>query len=1066
MAMMTSNFIHLHTHSHYSLLNALPKIDELIEEAKKNEMDSIALTDAGNLYGTIEFYKKCKKEEIKPIIGIDAYLSARTRFDKEAGVDKPRTRIILLSKNYEGYKNLMKIVSKSYLEGFYYKPRIDYDLLKRYNKGIIILIPSFSSEATKALRVSDEKKAKEIVDWYIENYGKENVFYEITHHPEIEGHTNSQKKVKNFCAKNKIPLVAGQEVYYIHSEDRLAYETMQKIQSGGEIERDFYLSKDRADFSFINEKTVKNFFKDTPGAIENTKKIANMCNLKLELGRWIFPNFKIDEEKTPDEVLRENTYKKIAKKGLEKTEKLTKRVEYELKIISDKGFSSYFLIVADLLNFARENNILQTTRGSAAGSLVCFLNGVTNIDPLKFELPFERFLNPERPKAPDIDMDFADDRRDEVIQYTRNKYGKNRVAQIGTFGTMMARGVVRDITRAFDYSYNTGDKIAKLIPFGSQGFPMTIDKAIEQSPELAEIYEKEEGVKKIIDMAKKIEGCARHISVHAAGVVISPTDITDYTPVQFDPKSIGNGGKLITQYDMHAVEDAGLIKFDFLGIRNLSILADSIERVKDTYGVEIDTETIPLDDQNTFDMLARGETMGAFQLGGSGMTRYLRELCPSNIHDINAMIALYRPGPIEAIPSYIERKHNPSMITYLDPRLKEILYMSYGVITYQDDVLLIAIKLASYTWLEADDLRKAMGKKIPKKMKEHRKKLFEGFVKNGMTEQKAEQMWKLIEPFAAYGFNKAHAASYGRVAYQTAYMKANYPVEFMTSLLSADAGEVEKISESIKECNRLKISVLPPNINESFSNFTATSKKDEKLIRFGLNSIKNFGGGIANTIIEEREKNGKFKNLTEFFERIKDKNLNKKSFEALVKSGAMDNFEERGKLLSNTDLLLKYNRQSKDTPEGQNSLFENTETTFSNTFKLEDANPLKTEEKLSWEKELLGLYISGHPLDKHKESIKKTGKTIRQAKTQLKPDMNVFLIGLIETSKTTTTKKGERMMFITLSDYSDKIEAVIFPKIYEEYKDIIETEKCVAVKGRLSARGDEMNILVEKIKEI
>ncbi len=467
MAIMTSNFIHLHTHSHYSLLNALPKIDELIEEAKKNEMDSIALTDAGNLYGAIEFYKKCKKEEIKPIIGIDAYLSARTRFDKEAGVDKPRTRIILLSKNYEGYKNLMKIVSKSYLEGFYYKPRIDYDLLKRYNKGIIILIPSFSSETTKALRVSDEKKAKEIVDWYIENYGKENVFYEITHHPEIEGHTNSQKKVKNFCAKNKIPLVAGQEVYYIHSEDRLAYETMQKIQSGGEIERDFYLSKDRADFSFINEKTVKNFFKDTPGAIENTKKIANMCNLKLELGRWIFPNFKIDEEKTPDEVLRENTYKKIAEKELEKTEKLTKRVEYELKIISDKGFSSYFLIVADLLNFARENNILQTTRGSAAGSLVCFLNGVTNIDPLKFELPFERFLNPERPKAPDIDMDFADDRRDEVIQYTRNKYGKNRVAQIGTFGTMMARGVVRDITRAFDYSYNTGDKIAKLIPFGS-----------------------------------------------------------------------------------------------------------------------------------------------------------------------------------------------------------------------------------------------------------------------------------------------------------------------------------------------------------------------------------------------------------------------------------------------------------------------------------------------------------------------------------------------------------------------------------------------------------------------
>ena len=1031
-------------------------------------MPALALTDNGNMYGAIDFYKKCKEKEIKPILGIDAYVAARTRFDKEPRVDSQRTRIVLLSKNKEGYQNLLKIVSKSYLEGFYYKPRVDYDLLEEHNEGLIAIIPSFSSEPAQSLRNADEEKAKELTDWYLKTYGDGNVYFEITHHPEIEGHPENQEKIKEFAKKNNIPLVAGQEVYYLSPDDHLTYETLLKIQSGGEVIRSSSMDDQKADFSFISPETAKQYFSDTPEAIKNTTKIADKCEIELTLGEWIFPDFQIPEGTTYDEQLKERTYKKVPEKGLSiESQKVVDRIEYELDIISQKGFSPYFLIVSDMLQFARSQGILSTTRGSGAGSIVCYINEITNIDPLEFKLPFERFLNPDRPKAPDIDMDFADDRRDEVIQYARDKYGEDKVAQIGTFGTMLARGVVRDVARALGYPYSTGDKIARLIPGAAQGFNVTIEYALEEVPELSEMYKNEEDVREIVDMAQKIEGCARHISVHAAGVVISPSDITDYVPVQFDPKGEEGSGKLITQYNMHGVEDVGLIKFDFLGIRNLSILADSVKRVKQSYNIDINIENIPIDDEVTFKMLARGETMGVFQLSGSGMTRYLRELMPNNIHDINAMIALYRPGPMESIPSYIERKQNPHLISYLDPRLKDILHQSYGVVTYQDDVMLIAINLAGYSWLEADDLRKAMGKKIPEKMAKHKEKLKEGFVEKGMTPEKAEQLWKLIEPFASYGFNKAHAASYGKVAYQTAYMKANYPVEYMAALLSADAGEVEKISESINECIRLDIPVLPPNINESFGDFTVVqNEEDKKSIRFGLNSIKNFGEGIAATIINEREVNGKYKSITDFLERIKDKNLNRKSLESLIKAGALDGFEERGKLLHNIDSLLEYNKENKNMPETQNSLFAGMEDAENKQITLEEIESTPQNQKLAWEKELLGLYISGHPLDEHQDKIKKQSRDIHSIKNELKQGMQAVMIGLVENPKVINTKKGDRMMFFTISDYRDKMEVVMFPSTYEKYKDIPETDICIALKGRLSARGDEMSVIADAVKKL
>lgn len=1056
--MSRAEFFHLHTHSHYSLLEALPKVEDLVAAAKDDGQTALALTDNGALYGAIDFYKECTKAGIKPIIGVDLFVAPRTRHDKEHRIDDHTYRLVLLAKGEEGYRNLLQLVSLSFLEGFYYRPRVDRELIERFSGGLIAILPSFSGEHARAIKDGQAEKAKEAMHWYKKVFGKD-LYAEITRHFEIEGHEERMRAIVALSKECGVPLVAAHDTYYLEQDDAVARELVNKIRTASTLNRD--MLENLPDFSFISRKRAAELFEDLPEAIENTAKIVERCDLQLTLGKAIFPVFPIPEGTTDNIELRKLAEAGIKMRGFEDTPALRERMDYELGIIEKKGYASYFLIVSDLLRHAAQVGIFTNTRGSAAGSLVSYLCGITTVDPIAFNMPFERFLNPERPSAPDIDMDIADNRRDELIEYARSKYGTDHVVQIGTFGTMMARAAVRDVARALGHSYGLGDTVAKLIPFGKQGFPVTIKGALDEVPELAEMYKRDPDAREILDLAQKIEGNSRHVGVHAAGVVIAPKEVTYYAPIQLDPK----GGKTITQYDMYSIADeyggVGLLKFDFLGLTNLSVLADSVARVKARLGVDIDLNTIPLDDQKVYDMLTRGETLGVFQMAGSGMTAYLKDLKPTSVNDLNAMVALYRPGPMAFIPDYIERKRNPARITYLDPRIEPILKPTYGVLIYQDDVMMMAVQLAGYSWGEADKFRKAMGKKIPEEMAAQKDKFLKGTVERGMKPANAQKLWEQIETFAAYGFNKAHAASYGNLAYKTAYMKANFPVDYMAAVLTADAGDVEKISEIVAECKRMGISILPPSVNESMGTFTVV---DEKTIRFGLYSIKNFGEGVADSIIAARKKGDAYADLSDFITRNPDKNLNKKSLESLIQSGAMDELGERGRLLANLERILLAHKEQMKAPSDQGSLF-GALSAPSARIELEDAPAASMDERLTWEKELLGLYISGHPLDKHAGKLQNAKNSIKHAKANL-VGVETVLAGYVETVQNILTKNGEKMAFLKLHDLSDSIEVVVFPRTLKEHEAVILAGNCIMVKGKISQRNGEPSFVIEKAKAL
>lgn len=1098
-----SKFVHLHVHTEFSLLDGLSKIHKLVSQAKIYGMQHLAISDHGSMYGAVKFYKECKAEGINPIIGCEMYIAKRALYQKEANLDKEYSHLTVLASDEEGYKNLMRLVTISHLEGFYYRPRIDKEHLAKYSRGLIALSGCNSSEISKSLISGDYKNSKEIAKTYSQIFGADNFYLEVQRHDfdkfqkahqqgseiynDLGKMAQEEKKIilgaKKLSKDLGLKLAATNDIHYVLAQDALAQDAIVCIQTGKNLSDIKRLRMiDSPTFFLKSSQEMEELFSDIPEAVTNTQEIANKVNINIALGKVAFPNFEVPHNQTADEFLKKLCYERIKIKVKKVTKTMEERLEYELSVISKKGYSTYFLVVADFVNWSREKGIISTTRGSASGSLVSYALGITAIDPLYFKLPFERFLNLWRPSLPDIDVDFEDTRRDEVIAYVRDKYGSEKVAQIGTFGTMMAKGAVRDVARVLGWPYSKADRISKLIPIGSQGFQITLDIAKRQNKELGNLYQEDPEVKQLLDLAEKVEGNARHVSIHAAGVVISPQDLTNFTPLQKE----NTGEKIITQYEMHDVEEVGLVKMDFLGIRNLSILGAAVKIVKKTKNIDIDLAKIPLDNKKSFELLAKGETMGLFQLGGSGMTRYLKELRPTTIFDIMAMISLFRPGPMNSIPDFIERKNNSKKIQYFDPRMSQYLDQSYGVIVYQDDVLLTAINIAGYSWEEADNFRKAMGKKIPSEMAKQKEKFISGSITNGMAPKKADELFKLIEPFAAYGFNKAHAASYAIIAYQTAYMKANFPVEFMTAVMTAETDDPDKIAAAVDECGKMGILVLPPNINSSNTGFIIEKFKEkdipqnstisfiykESAIRFGLSAIKNVGKAAIDAIISERNENGLFKTLDDFTRRVNLRTVNRKTMESLIKAGAMDEFGKRNAMLKVLDEIKASGASlSKTVSEGQGSLFAENEIEEKNTVSsavdliLSNTQEAPREEILSWERELLGFYLTEHPLTKVADKIEKLASLKIGEIDPITHGGKILKLGgiIAHLRKTITKVKKEEMCFIKLQDTTGSIEVIVFPRSFEIARDIIAADQIVLISGKLETGEDSPTLIAESV---
>ena len=1052
--------IHLHNHSHYSLLDGLSTVDQLVNKAKEHGANAVALTDHGVMYGAIEFYKKCKKENINPIIGLEAYITPGSLHDKKNRI-KPY-HLILLAKNNEGYRNLLKLTSIAHLEGYYYKPRIDWETLKKYSKGIIVTTACLNGPISRHLNEGNDKKVEENLNILLDTFTKDNIYLELQprNMPEQEP---VNKKMIALAKKIDLPLIATNDVHYTNSEDDEAHDILiciQTKQKKADTDRMSYLGED---YSFYSPEKMEELFKDTPEAITNTQKLADRCNVEIELGNIQLPEYKL-EEGTADEELRRLSLIGIKKRYNHDEDsipqEMKERLDYELSVIKETGYATYFLIVQDFVQWAKEQNIVVGPgRGSAAGSLVSYAIGVTNIDPLKYGLIFERFLNPERISMPDIDLDFADIRRDEVLKYVEEKYGKDHVSQIITFGTMAARAALRDVGRVLGYSYSFCDQVAKLIPMFT-----TLDKALETVEELKKIYEEDGEAQRLIDMARKLEGLIRHSSTHACAVLITKSPLSDNTPLQYassDDKTI------ISQYSMNPVEDLGLLKMDFLGLKNLTILEQSIKIIKATKGVDVDIDKIPVDDKKTFKLLAKGQTTGVFQLESGGMKRYLKQLKPSEIEDIIAMVALYRPGPIEFIPDFVKRKFGKKKIEYIHPKLEPILKNTYGIAIYQEQIMRIARELAGFSYGQADILRKAVGKKIKKLLDEQEEKIIQGMIDNGIERKIATKIWEFIVPFASYGFNRSHAASYAMIAYQTAYLKSNYPAAFMAALLTSSQNNIDRVTIEINECHNVGIKVLPPDINESFANFSVVEKKGEKTrIRFGLNAIKNVGYNIVDVIVKERKENGAYNSLEDFLNRIKDKDLNKKSLESLIKGGALDSLITRGKALGNLTTLLDFNKKIQNEHKtGQSNLFTGLPLdNLSFSLKLDEFEDISSKQKLSWEKELLGLYLSDHPFKEYLPLFKKSITTINNLKT--KEGQNVTLAGIVTNIHKIVTNKGKPMMFITIEDSTGSVELLIFPKLLETTHSIWEDENMIIAEGEVSEKDGNPKILTEKVKKI
>ncbi len=1058
---MSNQFVHLHVHTHYSLLDGLGKPKSYIQKAKEHGSPALAITDHGNMYGAIEFYKEAKKEDLKPIIGCEFYVAKSKHTEKNAQLDKKRYHLILLAENQEGYQNLLELSTRAYLDGLYYKPRIDWDLMQQHSKGLIATTACIAGEIPQALLDDDENKARELIKRFQKTYGKENFFLEVQHHPNLEGQNIVNRKLFELSKDLKIPLIATNDCHYVNEEDKFSQDVLVCIQTNKTVQESNRMSMMDGNYSLRSPENMAAQFTEHPEAISNTVEIANRCNVNFEFGKNLIPVFKVPEEKkklSPREYLREKCQEGLEMRyGVRSQEKeIKERLDYELSIIEKMEFESYFLIVWDYVKWAREQGIMVGPgRGSGAGSIIAYALSITDLDPLEYDLLFERFLNPERISMPDFDIDFADDKRDQVINYVREKYGSDHVAQISTFGTLAAKAAVKDTGRALGIPFDEMNALSKMIP----DRPGTkLQEALETENELKEAYNSSAEYKKVFDTALLLEGVVRHISVHACAVVISDDKLTKYTALQHPPK---DDQTIISQYSAKPLESLGLLKMDFLGLKNLTILQTAINIIKRVSGKTVDLDEIKMEDKKTFELLQKAQTTGVFQLESPGMRRYLKELKPTEFEDIIAMVSLYRPGPMEWIPDYIKGKHGKKKVNYLHESLKPILDKTYGIAIYQEQILQIAQVFAGFSLGSADILRRAIGKKIISELKSQRAKFIEGAEGLGHSRDNAVQIFdKVIEPFAGYGFNKSHAACYALIAYQTAYLKAHYPTEFMAALLTADHGNSDRIALEIAECKQMGIDVLPPDINESLANFTVVKSKN---IRFGLSAVKGVGEAAIQAIKDARGKDEiKFSSIEDFCKRVKYKSLNKKVIEALAKAGAFDSLEERNKVLNGHELILEHAKNCQEkAAENQMDLFGGAaQQGFA--LELKQVDPAKKTQRLSWEKDLLGFYVSEHPL----EGLGKYWQKHYALITNLKDGDSVKIAGIINKLRKITTKKGDTMLILTVEDPSGEIEVTIFPKTYQNYGEQIEEDKAFAFTGNVNTRNEELQLIANKLEEV
>lgn len=1085
--LQSSDYVHLHNHTQYSLLDGLTRVPQLMEKMKQLDMKAVAMTDHGTMSGAIEFYKEAIHHEVKPLIGIETYVAARKHTDKDPTKDKSRYHLILIAMNDVGYLNLMRLSTIANLEGFYYYPRIDHDLLEKYSEGLICLSACMSGEVADALKNNQPDRAEETAAWYKSVFG-DRYYMEVQDHghPDNPKHNVEQQTINEgvlkIADKLDIPAVVTCDAHYLDPDDEEAHEILLCVGTGSFLSDEKRMSLKDFPLYVEDPNHIIERWKDRPDLIKNTSAIAERCEVNIELGTYRIPKFDVPKSETEESYLHKLTYSGLIKrytdsepvKDVQAAKKLlppeiVERAEYELGVIARMGFNGYFLIVQDFINWGKDKGIVfGPGRGSGAGSIIAYALRITELDPLAYDLLFERFLNPDRISMPDFDIDIQDTRRDEVIQYCVEKYGKDRVANIVTFGRMFARNAVRDVARVMQMPYADADRLAKMIPAPVQGRHIPLEKSLVNDADLKEQYDNNKEAHDVLDQAVRLEGTIRSHGVHAAGVVIAPDDIVKFVPLEMAQK-----GVITTQYPMGPIEELGLLKMDFLGLSNLTIIKNALRIIKRVENVDIDINAIPLTDKKTYELLARGDTTGVFQLESAGMKRYLKQLKPTVFEDIVAMVALYRPGPMQWIDDFIARKHGERRISYVHPTMEPALKNTYGVIVYQEQVMQISKEMCGFTGGQADTLRKAIGKKNPEVMKKMKTEFIDGAIETvGAERELMEAFWKQLEDFAAYCFNKAHAACYGLIAYWTAYLKANYPSAFMAAVMTSDYDDVDRLAIEITECKHVGIEVLPPDVNESYLEFAVVPGKSQ--IRFGLLAIKNVGSNAVDEIIRVREEQGGFKSIEDFFANVNVRIVNRKNVESLIKCGAFDTFGDRLQLLSNIDVLLAYGAKiQKEAAAGQIDLFGDA-TGNSAAPKLQ-LGPVSAEfqpnEQLVWERELLGLYLSQHPLQDFETYLEENAVAI----SELKPGhegKSVTIGGTITDIREITTKNGKKMAFVKLADQFSETEMIIFPGTFDKFQDLLVRDKVILAKGKISAKdrnggqSEEVKIMTDSIEEL